>query len=49
MPKEGGASPEPVLKHDLELLHPHEPTPEEVAKESNGKALADIIDPATGR
>jgi formate dehydrogenase major subunit len=27
---------------------PHEPASEEVAMESNGKALADITDPATG-
>ena len=35
-------------EHDLEYATPHEPASEEVAMESNGKALADIIDPATG-
>ncbi len=48
MPKKGGACPEPVLNMTWNYSTPEEPAPEEVAMESNGKALADVIDPATG-
>ena len=46
--EEGGPTPEPVLNMTWNYSTPHEPASEEVAMESNGKALADIIDPATG-
>jgi formate dehydrogenase major subunit len=39
---------EPVLNMTWNYSTPHEPASEEVAMESNGKALADITDPATG-
>lgn len=45
---EGGANPEPVLNMTRNYSTPENPAPEEVAMESNGKALADVIDPATG-
>ncbi|WP_163488412.1 hypothetical protein, partial [Escherichia coli] len=45
---EGGATPEPVLNMTWNYSTPENPAPEEVAMESNGKALADVIDPATG-
>lgn len=45
---EGGATPEPVLNMTRNYSTPENPAPEEVAMESNGKALADVIDPATG-
>lgn len=45
---EGGATPEPVLNMTWNYSTPENPSPEEVAMESNGKALADVIDPATG-
>jgi formate dehydrogenase major subunit len=41
-------APEPVLNMTWNYSTPHEPASEEVAMESNGKALADITDPATG-
>lgn len=46
--KDGGAVPEQVLNMTWDYLTPENPAPEEVARESNGKALADLIDPATG-
>ncbi|STD24227.1 formate dehydrogenase alpha subunit [Enterobacter asburiae] len=46
--EEGGANPEPVLNMTWNYSTPENPAPEEVAMESNGKALADVIDPATG-
>ncbi|HBY1627649.1 TPA: formate dehydrogenase-N subunit alpha, partial [Klebsiella pneumoniae] len=46
--EEGGPAPEPVLNMTWNYSTPHEPASEEVAMESNGKALADITDPATG-
>ncbi|MBJ7221329.1 MULTISPECIES: formate dehydrogenase-N subunit alpha [unclassified Brenneria] len=42
--KEGGANPEPVLNMAWNYLNPLDPSPEEVAKEGNGYALADIHD-----
>ena len=45
--EEGGANPEQVLSMTWNYSTPHEPASEEVAMESNGKALADIIDPVT--
>ncbi|HUJ28363.1 MAG TPA: molybdopterin dinucleotide binding domain-containing protein, partial [Myxococcales bacterium] len=43
--KEGGATPEPVLNVNWSYTNPHNPDLAEVAKEINGKALADIKDP----
>lgn len=43
--KDGGAFPDPILKLWWPYAHPEEPTPEEVAKEYNGRALADVFDP----
>ncbi|MEC5343533.1 formate dehydrogenase-N subunit alpha [Brenneria populi] len=42
--KEGGANPEPVLNMAWNYLNPEDPSPEEVAKEGNGYALADLYD-----
>ncbi len=47
--EEGGPAPEPVLNMTWNYSTPHELASEEVAMESNGKALADITDPATER
>lgn len=46
--KEGGTAPEPITKLSWNYAKPHAPSPEEMAKESNGRALADIYD-ASGR
>ena len=46
--EQGGANPDQVLNMTWNYAIPHEPSSEEVAMESNGKALADITDPATG-
>lgn len=43
--KEGGAFPEPILNLTWDYLQPAAPSPEELAREYNGKALADIPDP----
>ncbi len=43
--KEGGALPDPVLNLSWQYRDPHEPSAEELAKELNGKALADLPDP----
>ena len=42
---EGGAFPDPVLKLAWSYARPAEPTPEEIAREYSGKALADVLDP----
>ncbi|WP_115665625.1 formate dehydrogenase-N subunit alpha [Cupriavidus taiwanensis] len=42
--KEGGANPEPILNMAWDYMNPEDPTPEEVARESNGYALADLYD-----
>lgn len=42
--REGGAAPEPVLNMSWNYLTPEAPASEEVAQESNGRALADIYD-----
>ena len=42
---DGGAVPEPVVKLSWPYARPAEPTPEELAREYNGKALADVLDP----
>lgn len=41
---EGGAAPEPLLNTRWVYTDPHDPAPEEIAKESNGVALADLTD-----
>src|SRR5277367_3976950 len=41
---EGGAFPDPILNLAWPYAVPHEPTSEEIAKEYNGRALADIAD-----
>jgi formate dehydrogenase major subunit len=43
--KEGGAFPDAILNLTWAYADPNEPTPAELAKEINGKALADIHDP----
>jgi formate dehydrogenase-N alpha subunit len=42
--EEGGANPEPLLNMSWDYQDPLDPTAEEVAREGNGKALADILD-----
>ena len=42
---EGGAFPDPVLKLAWSYARPAEPSPEEIAREYSGKALADVLDP----
>jgi formate dehydrogenase major subunit len=42
---EGGAFPDPILKLSWPYKIPHAPSPEELAKEANGWALADVPDP----
>jgi formate dehydrogenase major subunit len=43
--KEGGAFPDPILNLTWGYKMPYAPSPEEIAKEFSGKALADIPDP----
>ncbi len=42
--KDGGAFPDPILNLTWPYRVPHEPMPDELAKEYNGKALADQLD-----
>ncbi|TWI11538.1 formate dehydrogenase (quinone-dependent) catalytic subunit [Lysobacter ruishenii] len=42
---EGGVYPDPIVNLAWDYARPHEPTAEELAKEYNGKALADLPDP----
>ncbi|GBR22028.1 formate dehydrogenase subunit alpha [Acetobacter orleanensis NRIC 0473] len=42
--KEGGVCPEPVLNMQWNYKDAEDPTPEEIARECNGTALADITD-----
>ncbi len=44
--KEGGKLPEPILNLDWQYKVPANPTPDELAREMNGKALAPVADPA---
>ena len=44
--KEGGKYPDPIQKLWWPYANPDEPTPEEIAKEYNGRALSDLADPA---
>jgi formate dehydrogenase major subunit len=43
--KEGGPVPEPIVNLDWSYKDPNEPSPDELAKELNGAALEDIMDP----
>jgi formate dehydrogenase major subunit len=43
--KEGGAFPDPILNLTWNYAQPANPSAEELAKEYNGKALADVLDP----
>ncbi|MFP3741346.1 hypothetical protein, partial [Burkholderia sp. SIMBA_019] len=43
--KDGGKLPDPIVKLSWPYSDPASPTPEELAKEYNGKALADQTDP----
>ena len=43
--KEGGAFPDPILNLTWNHKIPSAPSPEEIAREFSGKALADIVDP----
>jgi formate dehydrogenase major subunit len=43
--KEGGPVPEPIVNLDWSYKDPGEPSPDELAKELNGAALEDIMDP----
>ncbi|CAD6530063.1 Formate dehydrogenase-O major subunit [Paraburkholderia metrosideri] len=44
--KDGGKYPDPILNMSWPYVDPESPTPEELAMEFNGKALADVTDPA---
>jgi formate dehydrogenase major subunit len=43
--KEGGAFADPILNLTWNYIDPHDPDPEELAKEMNGRALADLKGP----
>ncbi len=43
--KEGGTVPEPILNLAWDYVQPHRPSAAELAREFNGRALADIPDP----
>lgn len=43
--KEGGAFPDALLNLTWNYKDPHEPSPEELAKEMNGYVVADVTDP----
>src|SRR6267142_2776181 len=45
--KEGGKFPDPILNASFAYTNPYNPSLSEVAKELNGKAIADITDPKT--
>jgi formate dehydrogenase major subunit len=45
--KDGGKFPDPILNASFAYTNPYNPSLAEVAKEINGKALADITDPKT--
>jgi formate dehydrogenase major subunit len=45
--KEGGKFPDPILHTTFAYTNPYGPSLSEVAKEVNGKALADLTDPKT--
>jgi len=43
--KDGGAFPDPIVNLTWDYRIPHSPSPEELAMEVNGRALADLPDP----
>jgi formate dehydrogenase major subunit len=43
--KEGGKFPDPILKLTWNYLNPAQPSGEELLREINGRALADVVDP----
>ncbi len=43
---EGGKAPEPILNLAWDYADPYDPEPAELARELNGRALADVHDPA---
>ncbi len=43
--KDGGAFPDPILNLSWPYRDPMNPSADEIAKEYNGKALADVVDP----
>lgn len=43
--KEGGAFPDPILNLTWNYKDPHEPSPDELAKEMNGYVVSDVLDP----
>ena len=45
--KEGGKFPDPILNLSWAYTNPYNPSLSEIAKELNGKALADLTDPKT--
>ena len=45
--KDGGKFPDPILNASFAYTNPYNPSLTEVAKEINGKALADLTDPKT--
>lgn len=44
--RDGGANPEPIMKLGWAYKRPEAPSPDELLRELNGKALADLADPA---
>ena len=48
VPQGRRAFPDPILGLDWSYLKPDEPGPDELAREFNGKALSDLVDPANG-
>ena len=42
--KDGGKTPDPILNTDWSYKNPKEPTPEELLRELNGRALTDLVD-----
>jgi formate dehydrogenase-N alpha subunit len=43
--KDGGKFPEPIVNLTWSYVNPTHPSPEEVLREINGRALADVVDP----
>ena len=43
--KDGGAFPDPILNLTWRYKQPHSPSPDELAREFSGRALADVTDP----
>ncbi|RKT20812.1 formate dehydrogenase (quinone-dependent) catalytic subunit [Paraburkholderia sp. RAU2J] len=43
--KDGGKYPDPIVNMNWPYANPENPTPEEIAMEYNGRALADVTDP----